>query len=267
MTDDYLLGHDDIEWSRLREQHALWAPELLHSLKQAGLTPNARVLEVGCGTGELLADLAERSGEAVGLERDPRAAAHAARRLDGRATVHTGDLMEWEPDDRFDLVVARWVFCFLPDPATAAARLASWVRPGGALVIQDYNHDGIRIFPEHPPITRCIEGFRAAWRALDFDLWVAPALPRMLMDAGLPSVSVTPQIKAGPPGSAAWRWVERFLHEHIGTVVDGGHLSGAERDAFVQAWAEAKTDPATLLFTPIQLTVVASGGRTDAATR
>jgi SAM-dependent methyltransferase len=263
-TPDYLLGHDDREWSRLHEQHLLWAPTLLPTLAAAGLTPGARVLEVGCGSGELLgdlADVAETHGATHGLERDSRAAEFAARRFAGRAdvTVTQGDLMTFAPAEQFDLIVARWVFCFLPDPTSAIARLASWLAPGGRLVIQDYNHDGIRLFPDRPAVVRCIEGFRAAWKAAGLDLWIGPRLPGLLRAARLDDVQITPHVKAGPPGSDPWRWVERFLHEHIDTIVDEGHLTTEEREAFQQAWDAAAADHVSVLFTPIQVTV--SAGR------
>ena len=76
MADDYLLGHADREHSRLAEQHTLWRDGLLATLAECGLGPASRVLEVGCGGGHLLADLATRAA-AEGLERDPSAVVRA----------------------------------------------------------------------------------------------------------------------------------------------------------------------------------------------
>jgi hypothetical protein len=55
----------------------------------------------------------------------------------------------------------------------------------------------------------------------------------------------------------AWRWVERFLHEHLGTLEDAGHLAADEAEAFRDAWAGTRAVPGALLVTPAQLTVVA----------
>lgn len=108
---------------------------------------------------------------------------------------------------------------------------------------------------------------RAAGAASGFDLWIAPRLSAIFRGQGLGDVSVPPHVKAGPPGSGPWRWVERFLHDHIDTIVEAGHLSPAEREGFLAAWASASEDPATVLFTPIQVSVVASRGGTGEATR
>lgn len=259
MTDDhYLLGHADVEWRRLADQHAVWRDTLLPTLREHGLRPGARVLEVGCGTGELLEDLLAVAGTAVGLERDPRAARATTARFEGRPVdIHEGDLHAWEPEHAFDLIVARWVFCFLSEPAAAVERLASWLAPGGSLVIQDYDHDGLKVFPERPAIARTVDGFRAAWKAEGFDLWVAPKLSGYLQSAGLGDVALSPHVRAGAPGSPPWRWVEDFLFGHIGTVVEGGHLSAGEDAQFRRAWAEAAAEPASVLVSPIQLTVAA----------
>jgi len=55
----YLLGHDATEQDRLFHQHVLWRGTLLPTLQEVGVRRGAAVLEVGCGTGVLLADIAE----------------------------------------------------------------------------------------------------------------------------------------------------------------------------------------------------------------
>ena len=256
-TDEYLLGHGEREWDRLREQHALWGPVLLDDLRTAGVGPGTRVLEVGCGAGDLLADLAELTGAAEGLERDPDAAAHAIERLAGRADVRTADLLPDPLGGPFDAIVARWVLSFLGDPTLPVARMAEALAPGGLLAVHDYDHDGLGVYPPHPAIQRAIEAIRAKWRQMGGDLWVVTKLPAACHAAGLEQVQVLPHAKAGGPLSAVWRWVGRFLHEHIHTVVASGHLSKAECEAFFAAWVERASDPDSLLMSPLQVTVLA----------
>ena len=255
-TDDYLLGHSEREWSRLAEQHALWGPLLLEDLQRLGLRAHQRVLEVGCGSGDLLADLARRVGRgyARGLERDVAAASFAAQRLAGWAAVDQGDLYQADLGDN-DVIVCRWVLSFLADVPAAIRRLVQALRPGGCLVVHDYNHDGLGIWPRHPAIDRVVDAYRQAYRDRGGDLWVAARLPGLLHDAGLHDIRIEPHAMGGSPTSKVWRWVERFLCEHLDTVVQSGHVTAAERAAFDRAWADARNSPHAVLFSPQQVTV------------
>lgn len=258
---EYLLGHGQTEWSRLAEQHALWRDTLLDILP---LTAGQSVLEVGCGSGALLADLADAvgpTGRCMGLERDPDAVAVAQGVAENRSWVSItgGDLRTTDLGGPWDVIVARWVLSFLPDPADCITRLTKALAPGGALVVQDYNHDGVRLFPHSPAFTRTIEAYRAAYARQGGDLWIAGSLPAMMSTAGLTVSTIDPQVKAGPPGSPVWRWVERFLFEHLGSisaeVAAPDYLSPAERDALRAEWTAAAAGPGTVLFSPMQVTV------------
>ncbi len=267
MTTDraYLLGHSAQEWTRLEEQHALWGPVLLADLERLGLRPGMRVLEVGCGNGALLADLAAAAapGAVVGLEQDPAAAASAQERVGARAEVRVADVLG---DDAaatlagpWDFVVARWVLSFLPTTAALIRRLASGLVPGGALVVHDYNHHGMGLWPRRPLVDHVIEAYRTAYAARGGDLFVATKLPGLFAAAGLADVAIWPHMMAGPPASPPWRWVERFVLEHRHTLVAGGFVTPAQADAFAQAWAEAAGDPGSVLFGPPVVTVVGRG--------
>lgn len=254
--DDYLLGHDPEEWGRLEAQHALWGPALLADLRRAGLSTGDRVLEVGCGPGFLLSDLADLAGSAEGLELDPGAAGAAAARLGDRGRVRAGDLRTAELGGPFDAIVARWVLSFLPDPAAAITRLSAALAPGGLLAIHDYNHDGLGFWPRTPAVDRVIEGFREAYRASGGDLWIAARAPGLMRAAGLHDVQLHPHAIAGAPGSPAWRWVEAFLRKHAPALIDGGQLSADEHAAFLEALDALSTDPAAVFFSPLQVTVL-----------
>ncbi|MEU7467490.1 methyltransferase domain-containing protein [Streptomyces sp. NPDC044984] len=81
-TPECILGRSDEETRRLEAQSLLYAPHSEHLLRLAGIEPGMRVLDVGCGTGELTA-LAARlvgpSGHVTGVDSDPRMLATAAR--------------------------------------------------------------------------------------------------------------------------------------------------------------------------------------------
>jgi SAM-dependent methyltransferase len=104
-----------------------------------GLGPGSRVLEIGCGTGQLTIPLAERGASVVAVELGPRLAEIARRktaRFD-RVQIVVADFEEWPlPHDPFDLVVAATSFHSL-DPRTRVARCAAACGPTGALAIID----------------------------------------------------------------------------------------------------------------------------------
>jgi methionine biosynthesis protein MetW len=111
-----------------------------HRLVLDAVPAGARVLDVGCATGYLAAELAARGCTVVGVEADPAAAA-AATAGGACAEVGAGDvetaacraaLVARAP---FDAVVAGDVLEHLRDPWATLALLASLLRPGGRAVV------------------------------------------------------------------------------------------------------------------------------------
>ena len=255
----YLLGHDATEQDRLFHQHVLWRGTLLPTLQEVGVRRGASVLEVGCGTGVLLADIAELvlpDGIAAGLERSPEAVATARAFVGDRATVIEGDLMSADLLGPWDVVVARWVLSFVSDASAAVARMAKALRPGGALVIQDYNHEGLGTWPVEPAIVRAIEAVRAAYRARGGDLFVANRVPGMMQAAGLHVEGMGPHVMASAPGGGAFQWVERFFLDHLDNWVADGHLAAEEANACRAAWDRLRARPDAVLYTPMVVTIV-----------
>ena len=111
-----------------------------------GITPGARVLDVGCGNGDLsrfVAGLAGPGGEVVAIDRSEQALAiaqaiHAdlgVARIHYRAVDLSGDL----PDlGRFDAIVGRRVLMYLPDGAKTLVRLATMANPNAVLAFQEH---------------------------------------------------------------------------------------------------------------------------------
>lgn len=116
--------------------------EVVEAAMAAGrLERGSRVLEIGCGTGQLSVDLAGRGVELVAVEMGPHLAARARRNLAGFPTAHveTGRFESWPLDGRtFDAVVAASAFHWLGPERFA--KCAAALRPGGFLVILHVHH-------------------------------------------------------------------------------------------------------------------------------
>jgi SAM-dependent methyltransferase len=104
--------------------------------------PGTRVLEVGCGPGRAVAELARRGAQVVGIDPSPVMIAQAARRnraalSAGGVRLHVGaigSLPVTAPGD-VDAVLAVHTIYFWPDLASGLTELHGVLAPGGRIVI------------------------------------------------------------------------------------------------------------------------------------
>jgi SAM-dependent methyltransferase len=95
--------------------------------------PGARVLDVGAGRGRFVAAARAAGYDASGIEPSARGVAAAA--AIGAPVVGAGIGDASFPDGSFDAITLWHVLEHLDDPAAALERIASWLGPGGALLI------------------------------------------------------------------------------------------------------------------------------------
>jgi ubiquinone/menaquinone biosynthesis C-methylase UbiE len=111
------------------------------TLERVQLRPGEQLLDVGCGTGALLARLAERqpAAKVVGIDLSPAMAAQARARLPRTVHVTTGDAEFLPfPAQSFDVVVSASSFHYWPTPARGLEELRRVLQPGGRLVLTDW---------------------------------------------------------------------------------------------------------------------------------
>lgn len=102
--------------------------------------PFARVLDVGCGTGDYVGVAARHGGAYFGLDFAPGMIRAARERTaDAGHPVHlavgAGERLPYR-DDAFDLVLALGYIAYFADPRPALGEIRRVLRPGGSLVLQ-----------------------------------------------------------------------------------------------------------------------------------
>jgi SAM-dependent methyltransferase len=111
--------------------HAKHRLTAYHDFFVARVAPGERVLDLGCGKGELAYDLAERAGAVVtGVDRNRRSLDFARVRFrHPRLTFVEGDVSSWRAEDRFDVVVLSNVLEHLDDRPALLRRLVVQAQP------------------------------------------------------------------------------------------------------------------------------------------
>jgi trans-aconitate 2-methyltransferase len=97
-----------------------------------------RVIDLGCGSGELTRRLHKHlhAARTLGIDNSTnmleKAQAHARDGLEFRA----GDIAQFEPSDKLDLVFSNAALQWVPDPPTVLKKLSSWLSNDGQLAVQ-----------------------------------------------------------------------------------------------------------------------------------
>ncbi len=265
---EYVLGDHAREAARLRAQAKLWDPVSHALFDRIGVRRGWKVLEVGPGQGSLHMDLRRRVGGTVdAVERSAAFASKLERlvRKDGLgpSRIFFSDLIDADlPANTYDLIFARWVFLFLPDPAAHVKLLARALKPGGVLAIQDYHRDTFMLVPRPERWDDFITADRAFFASQGGNVSIGVQLPGMMEAAGLRVSGIEQTTKADHPGSPTWNWVTNYMLsvidrlDHRSPTFDRRAALGLKRD-----WLEAGKNRSTLLIAPCVLDVVATKPR------
>jgi trans-aconitate methyltransferase len=97
--------------------------------------PGERILDLGCGSGQLTAKIAESSAEAVGLDRSEEMIAEARRNFPS-LRFEIGDAANFNADAPFDAVFSNAALHWVKDAEGAAASIARALRSGGRFVVE-----------------------------------------------------------------------------------------------------------------------------------
>lgn len=126
---------DAATYDRVSDVQLGWALEQLERLPLHG---DEIVLDAGCGSGRVTAELISRlpDGRVYGVDVSPAMVAHALDAVGDRATIICQDLVELELPEAVDAVFSNATFHWIHDHDALFAALAAAMKPGGRLVAQ-----------------------------------------------------------------------------------------------------------------------------------
>jgi SAM-dependent methyltransferase len=194
----YFLGHSDAEVERLALQNEFYRDTTEIVLRRAGLVPGMRVLDIGCGGGDvslLAADLVGPSGFVLGIDRSTEAVTAARRRVDAAGIRHVqfavSELEAFSTDVPFDALIGRLVLMYLSDPAATLRALIRHLRSGGIVAFQEMQMRSARGYPDAPLFQRCIDWYATAIERAGFESGMGGKLFATFRRAGLPPPQTT----------------------------------------------------------------------------
>ncbi|TSB45950.1 class I SAM-dependent methyltransferase [Alkalicoccobacillus porphyridii] len=158
------------------------------------VTEGMSVLDVGCGTGTITKGIAEivgSRGRVVGIDQNPafvETANESALDLPMLSFME-GDVYDLPFENEFDMVTSARVLQWLSDPVRALRTLIAAAKPGGKIIILDYNHEKIKWEPEPPESTKQFYRAFLKWRAdAGMDNEMADHLEEMYGRVGLSQI-------------------------------------------------------------------------------
>ena len=208
MTKDYPLNNNDAERRRLKMQGDALVPLTERMLSGAGIGIGARVLELGCGSGDVTMLIAKRvgsTGEVIAMDRSETQTAAAAERLTS-AGYHNvkfavAEMDRFEPVGKFDAIVGRFFLIYVANPEATLQKVAAWLRPRGHMAFLEMDlFRGVRSHiwpPASPKTNQAIEFIGDVMLDAGIHPHMAARLPSMLSYYGEVHTEISAPLQFG----------------------------------------------------------------------
>jgi SAM-dependent methyltransferase len=239
----YLLANQPSELERLQLQSRVWEPAGRQLLSRVGDGSGRHALDIGCGAMGWLRILSEwvgASGRLLGTDIDESllGAARSFLGAEGISNVEllVDDLFEskLEPQS-FDLVHARFVIAPLGRGREQADSYRRLVRPGGSLVLEEWDLASWHFNPPAPAAERLIQLLSEIFATLGGE--AGRGLPGLLRDVGIEDPEIDAHLIALKPGHPYLRLPLQFslaLDSRLLERLSEDELASLRREAEIE---------------------------------
>jgi ubiquinone/menaquinone biosynthesis C-methylase UbiE len=232
---NYVLGHSQREIRRLTSQAALLRPITERLLRNVKIGPGMRVLDLGCGAGDvsfLAAELVGSTGSVVGIDRNQEVLAVAAERARvaglRQISFQEASLESFSSGEPFDLVIGRYILIHQSDPVGFLRAAARLVKPGGCIAFHEIRL--VQMFGSLPPVplwqvTGNFIQMACQSALLHYD--VSNRLIDSFFKAGLPRPDLFCEtLVGGGIDSPLYAWVAETLQSFLPQLAKMGIVAG-----------------------------------------
>jgi trans-aconitate 2-methyltransferase len=230
-----------------------WGMEVLERL---GLGGEEVVVDAGCGSGRVTAELIERlpGGRVIAVDGSAAMVGKAKERLGECADYLVADLVELELPEPVDLVFSTATLHWIPDHDALFARLRAALKPGGRLVAQcggkgnvATHTEAIAAVASRPEFGQHLTRAKGLWNFAGPEETEA-----RLQEAGFADVRCWLQPKPVQPA----RPLEFISTVTLGPVLD--QLPEEKRRPFAEAVLEASEQPLVLDYVRLNIEAIAA---------
>jgi ubiquinone/menaquinone biosynthesis C-methylase UbiE len=140
-----------LEWNQRYQQQARWTSPVRRFLyQQAGIADLAKILEVGCGTGAILADLSDYSrAKTFGIDLLPDPLKFAREHAGLNRLANADGLNLPFADANFEACLCHFYLLWIPDPLSALQEMVRVTRKNGViLALAEPDYGGRIDYPE-----------------------------------------------------------------------------------------------------------------------
>jgi SAM-dependent methyltransferase len=244
----YVLGGTSLERDRLIAQAKELAPYTRSMLDRIGIRPGARTVDIGCGPigiMDLLSELVGPDGVVIGVEREPRFVDMARTELD-RLALRNVEIINADARDTglekasYDLVHERLVLINLPLPTQQSIleEMFSLLKPGGTILLQEYDAASYTCHPAHPSWDALLRIWQETFHMAGGNDFEGRTVAGLLQSTGATNVGLC--------GSVRFPRVGEYQRTHLLALVESLHdcilASGRMSDTELAAHAAALLD-------------------------
>jgi len=242
MTDYIFDGHpQDLELKRLQLIEKSLDPFSIELFRKAPPRPGNQVLEVGAGAGSLLEWMGGGTGPrglAFGVDKNTQYLEHLQ---DPPFKIFEGDILEFFPEEKFDLIHARYVLIHNEDPRSLLKKFKSLLKPGGKIILEEPDFSAARwLDPEYASGANKVNG---AIHRMFLNKGLDPAyganLPLDLSQGRFEILEYGGRLHLARGGSGIARVMEKSAEALAQAYLD----TGACREIDLQDYLEGTRDP------------------------
>ena len=233
------MGHSDHERRRLALQASVLNPLTRGFLERAGISAGMRVLDLGCGVGEvslIAASLVGPHGHVTGLDLDTTALdiarARAASSGYDHVSFEAGNVADHHPERMYDAAIGRHILIHCPDAVGVLKHVVGLLRSGGIVAFQEYDLSRqLPTYPRLPLVEQAQQLFIDLFTRATLHADIGIRLFQLMGDAGL----ATPEARAecpvdGGPDSPFYEWIAETVRSILPRAEALGIVTAAEMD-------------------------------------